>query len=438
MSLTRQLGGASKVVFRKGGYGAIRTPLLSSNASRYLADDEKLCFQTTGATSVHKRGANCITEPGRNPENGVSLAALTPYSFLAVQAKSNLLPHSEIDFATIVWTAWGERLLSEHGYGTIATVDRRRLDQADNNPTGHNTLIIRQASPYFDPELLSVRQMSGWGTKEEVTFSQFTGETGEIGEVDAGVFGRSCIALDGARVYGSTRSSGWFDTMHRYACPLPGGHFLLIDSFSVKANRSPLKINKVKSTYDGPTFDETSMPGSSKSLSNAYQYLDVDSYFHSDVGVKENGALFDPETDSNHGHCSHVDINVTWTSHNNTSSKAPSGKDIVFLEPRCGMGRYKDAQYVLRPRKPNGVAAFAVGVVFCPLAVGTEVDIRACSIPVRVELGAMVVGNGAGARVSRVCSVTVWVELGTMVVGNGAGAGECGRATNLVRSGAVP
>ena len=50
-------------------------------------------------------------------------------------------------------TAWGARLFSEHGYGVIAKNvgdgDTRRVANVDNNPAGHNTLIVRQVTEHL-------------------------------------------------------------------------------------------------------------------------------------------------------------------------------------------------------------------------------------------------------------------------------------------------
>jgi hypothetical protein len=103
------------------------------------------------ASSTTTGGGGGDDEPG-DPEGcllreakDISLSSHTPYSKLALQAKSSALSHTEVDFGTLVWTAWGVQLLGEHGYGTIATsiydVDTRRLAQVDNNPAGHNTVF---------------------------------------------------------------------------------------------------------------------------------------------------------------------------------------------------------------------------------------------------------------------------------------------------------
>ena len=77
---------------------------------------------------------------------------------------------SSFHFCTCFWNAL--RLLSEHGYGTIgssiATYDTRRMGSVDNNPAGHNTVIIKQAS-------------SGTvGESDEGSFAQFNNIAGSV------------------------------------------------------------------------------------------------------------------------------------------------------------------------------------------------------------------------------------------------------------------
>ena len=69
------------------------------------------------------------------------------------------------------------------------------------------------------------------------------------------MLGRACVDLDGSEPYGSARDDGWLDAFHRYACPLPGGHFLVLDSMVAKApNRSELVLSG--GPWGGVPFDE--------------------------------------------------------------------------------------------------------------------------------------------------------------------------------------
>ena len=65
---------------------------------------------------------------------------------------------SELDFGTVTWSAWGARLLSEFGYGTIATTsggdDTRRMELLDNNPAGHSARAVSISDLWIISSLL--------------------------------------------------------------------------------------------------------------------------------------------------------------------------------------------------------------------------------------------------------------------------------------------
>ena len=337
------LGAGEDAVFTVGGYGAFRSPLLPSN---YATDrcatngTDTLCFQPTddptgwyvyGSTA----GFGCLSQSAAN----VTMADATPYSFFAIQTKDANEPHTERDFATLLWSGWGTRWLSEHGYGTISSGalggdqdDVRRLANTDNNPAGHNTLIVRQADPAY-PLPASPGVGRAWGTKDELQFSQLNYAHGSTSRV-AGLFGRDCVDVDAGPVYGSQRPGrdGWFDAFHRYACPLPGGHFLLLDAFSTMADRSPARFG-----YDysipGPYFDEVRSDGTA----GANERLDVDSYFHTpttstllDAATRAESAPDRPSFCAGH-----VDVDVTGPANS-----------VVRLSSICGQGKNRNADGV--------------------------------------------------------------------------------------------
>jgi hypothetical protein len=196
--LTQPLGGLEDIVLESGGYAALRTPLLPRNSSAYTKHAAgEICMQPE-ATDTSGDSAGCFSSDSA----ALTLSANSPYSVLALEAKSSGSPHSEIDFGTFVWTAWGTRLISEHGYGTIATsvatTDTRRFEDVDNNPAGHNTLVIRQAAS------------SGTiGEATEGSFSQFNNIPGTISFAMGNneswnglILGRPCVDLNGSAPYG--------------------------------------------------------------------------------------------------------------------------------------------------------------------------------------------------------------------------------------------
>ena len=72
----------------------------------------------------------------------------TDQIMIATSAIPNSSPHTELDFATFVWTAFGNRLLYDFGYGSISNTQYDIAESSqifDNNPVAHNTLVIPEA-----------------------------------------------------------------------------------------------------------------------------------------------------------------------------------------------------------------------------------------------------------------------------------------------------
>ena len=304
-SKSRPLGGPNLSLFSDGGYAAMRLPLLPEQE----AGEAPPCFGI-GASE------RCIdaTKP--------SLFDNVPYAQISLQARPNAYAHSEVDFGTLVWSAWGSRLLSDFGYGTIASSvgkwDTRRYVYIDNNPAGHNTVVIREA--YSDGSGGACAASGGGGTctgnKSHINFSQMNNVDGAVsvanvsrddaaagsgGASSGGASGGgdgngggdgdadSCLLLDGSAVYGRDRPDGWLDLMSRYACPLStdyavSGAFVLIDLLAVKPSREPLAI--YGSQYSGGVdFNEPSP---------AAQQLHVEQYFYSGTGERQSTPTRDP------------------------------------------------------------------------------------------------------------------------------------------------
>lgn len=164
-----------------------------------------------------------------------------------------------MDFGTFTWSAWGVRLISEYGYGTIATAvgqwDSRRYQYIDNNPAGHNTVVIREA--FKDGETINFSQLH-WAVGQISTAATMTDEIGP------------CVELDGSVPYGADRPDGWMQIMRRYACPLADGSFVLVDVLQVKKDRTAMNLSlgdmgsgwfMVAGGLNQPTFYRTYSPG---------------------------------------------------------------------------------------------------------------------------------------------------------------------------------
>ncbi len=150
-------------------------------------------------------------------------------TFVAVSAVPSEFEHTELDFGTLVWTAYGSRLLWDSGYGSIGDVYSTTPDYPpDNNPTGHNTLVIPEALLDGDPSTNTSQVDDVAGTIEAVT--------------DLGLSG---LHLDGALPYGQNDPDlGWLEQFDRWLLHLDGGQFLVIDSFLLREERGEAMVEE--------------------------------------------------------------------------------------------------------------------------------------------------------------------------------------------------
>ena len=205
----------------------------------------------------------------------------------------------------------------------------------DNNPAGHNTVIVREAF-----------QSSANGANEtEINFSQFNFVSGEMrvanvsrdggdGGGDGERHGGSetegaCVLLDGAAVYGAGRPDGWLDVMSRYACPISSGTpaFVVVDLLKVKEGRVALHLDG--DGRGGPIYAE----------GEARTALRLDEYFFTETAAvlaqDANGNRmaeelpFNSANHSRNSRCAHVDLYPIG------EFAAPQA---VLLHPRCGIG----------------------------------------------------------------------------------------------------
>ena len=315
------LGAPTVSLFPAGGFGAIRLPLLAAldeGGQPHAAP----CF---GSGSQLR----CVTA------SQPSLFDNVPYAYLALNARPNSFAHSEVDFGSIIWSCWGQRLISDFGYGTIATAvgewDMRRYEQIDNNPAGHSTLVVREAFA-ADSETINFSQMNKGGTEGTLAAAS--------AYLDDGMAG--CVELDGSTVYGSTRPGGWLDVMRRYACPLdedaplpgyaPSGSILVVDVMGVKPGREPLSM--YGSQYTGPDFHEPS-PASAA--------LHLDEYFYSDTCATletdaEGGSVRETAWDR-----AQLGGAAKWCRHVEVSDEGyHDAMHVLSLSPGTGIGSYRE------------------------------------------------------------------------------------------------
>ena len=298
LHVAQPLGPSVLDIFPLGGYARYLIPLLDTSEAT------PICFSGD---------EDCID---------ASLPSLwdnIPYVSMSVQARDNSFSHSEVDFGTFIWSAWGTRLISEFGYGTISTSvsqwDMRRYNQIDNNPAGHNTVIIREA---FQPG------------SDTVNFSQLNWVAGSLSSEITLLDGSSCVLMDGSEVYGASRTDGWLDMMKRYVCSLEGdlpGVTLIVDLIQTKANRESLSL--YGSLYGGPDFDESEQAGA------PHQSLTIDEYFYTNTDAELSisgdvaSEILPFVRPGSLKWCSHVDVELL-----DESSR-------VALHPLCGIGAFR-------------------------------------------------------------------------------------------------
>lgn len=89
--VSQPLGGQVLDIFQSGGYARILMPLLDASTASPVCFDGNKCID--------------IDRP--------SLWENIPYSSVFLQARPNTNAHSEVDFGSFIWSAWGSRLISE-------------------------------------------------------------------------------------------------------------------------------------------------------------------------------------------------------------------------------------------------------------------------------------------------------------------------------------
>jgi hypothetical protein len=304
VNYSQPLGGSVLDVFPLGGYAFFREPLAQAKSS--ALGQSGLCFSRNTSKEM------CID--AALP----SLSDNIPYSSVALQARPNTFGHTEVDFGHFIWNAWGSRLISEFGYGTISTsvteFDMRRYAYLDNNPAGHNTLVIREA---FQPG------------SSDINFSQLNYVVGSMRDLRNSSY--PCVELDGSNVYGASRPDGWLDLMKRYTCALQSipGAFLILDIIKVKVNRTSLTL--YGSQYGGPSFAE-GLPVHDRLTIDEYFYVETSASITVNNGVATEILPFNKSTLSYGAAkwCDHVDVDIV----------SPSSSQAI-LRPACGIGDYR-------------------------------------------------------------------------------------------------
>ena len=199
------------------------------------------------------------TSIGSQVTTGPSLYAQHDQVMLTTSAIPNSSSHTEMDFATMVWIAYGNRLLVDYGYGSIGSNRYETYPDYqtfDNNPTGHNTLVI--------PETYQ-------GTDLSTNTSQIDGEVGTMSQFT--LDGYTLISLDGSAVYGRDNVEyGWMEHFERLYLPFDDGTIFVIDSLQARSDRGLISPEEYWLTYTGSTSASTC----SNTLSGTHKIYDTD------------------------------------------------------------------------------------------------------------------------------------------------------------------
>jgi cytochrome c peroxidase len=196
-------------------------------------------------------------------------------TFLAVSAVPNDFPHRELDFGGLIWSAYGNRLLYDFGYGEISKAAQKRpylikdgdLQLFDNLALGANTLVVEDAT------------QSGYSqgnyNNDTINTSQIYAERGKIEQTSFGDY--KALHLNALNVYGANNSElGWLRYFDRWLIALADGNYLVIDAFAVKEDRGTANVQEYWHTAaetDNSTPCDYSNGSVALSLENAQSLL---------------------------------------------------------------------------------------------------------------------------------------------------------------------
>ena len=164
-------------------------------------------------------------------------------TYLAVSGVPNDFPHRELDFGGLIWSAYGNRLLYDFGYGDIAKTAQGKPylikdgtnELFDNLPLGANTLVVENAT--------QTGYSGGSYNNDTINSSQIYGERGRLAKVNIG--GYDGLHLDAQAVYGANDAElGWLRYFDRWMLSLNDGNYLVVDAFAVKADRGVADVQE--------------------------------------------------------------------------------------------------------------------------------------------------------------------------------------------------
>ena len=234
-----------------------------------LAGSDARAYPTYGQGLIRSRvpGASAAAASATDSDPYTLQADQT---FLTVNTVDNSVNHREIDFGAVIWTAYGNRLLTDFGYGGIARnafqydlfhrMNGTFANQVDNTLAA-NKLIVPSAF---------VTLPEGWDWERRLYTGEPFGRTGTVGLES--IDGTEVVFADGTDLYSGTSPNmghrpavtGPLDYFHRWLVPLDGGHFLIVDAFRAKPDHAS-RIQEFWLTHDDPLYTECHKPLSTSS-----------------------------------------------------------------------------------------------------------------------------------------------------------------------------
>ena len=171
------------------------------------------------------------------------------YTWLGFNGVPNDFPHRELDFGALIWSAYGNRLLYDFGYGEIGKTSSKQgylinygdTELWDNLALGANTLVVEDAT--------DEHYTGGNYNDNAINSSQIYGERGTLESFDLN--GHKAFVADGSAVYGRDDDEfGWLQFFQRYMIALDDGNFIVVDSFKTKGDRGDANVKEYWYTPD--------------------------------------------------------------------------------------------------------------------------------------------------------------------------------------------
>lgn len=178
-----------------------------------------------------------------------SATAANPYrrqadqTYLTVNGVRNDINHREMDFAALIWTAYGNRLLFDFGYGQIVR-NYFEYDVFQRMGGGLNNQIdyALAANKLIVPSAFSA-MTEGWTWVRQLYTAEPYGTSGQI--TSQTIDGITVILADGTNVLGGASPaymhrpavSGPLQYFYRWLVPIEDGNFLVIDAFKAKPGK---------------------------------------------------------------------------------------------------------------------------------------------------------------------------------------------------------